>query len=400
MPLSDSFVKNTKHMGSSTGEKYTDGSGMYLLVKASGKYWRFDYRFLGKRKTLALGVYPAVGVAMARKRRDKARELLAEGVDPGEVKQEEKRVASIAAANTFEVVAREWLGLTEGDRKESTHNKIKAWLVHDVFPYLGTKPIGSVRSRDVLDALRHMEARGALESVQRVKQVCGQVFRYAARTDRADRDVTQDLRGAFKKHKAKNYPAVTSPKEAANLLRLIYSYEGHPLTVFALKLLPMIFVRPGELRHAEWAEFNLDAAEWCIPAVKMKMGVQHLVPLSTQAVVLLRDVHKISGHGKYVFPSVRTGARPMSENTINAALRGLGIEQDVHTAHGFRAMARTIMAEVLHQRIDLIEHQLSHAVKDPNGRAYDRTSFLPERRVIMQLWSDYLDQIRTGSVVA
>ena len=399
MPLSDTFVKNTKHLGSSAGEKYADGSGMYLLVKASGKYWRFDYRYFGKRKTLALGVYPAVGVAMARKRRDKARELLAEGVDPSEAKQDEKRAASIAAANTFEAVAREWLDKTVGDRKESTHSKIETWLTRDVFPYIGTKPIGTVRSRDVLDALRHMEARGALESVQRVKQVCGQVFRYAARTDRAERDVTQDLRGAFKKHKAKNYPAITSPREAARLLRLIYSYEGHPYTVYALKLLPMIFVRPGELRHAEWKEFDLDAAEWCIPAVKMKMGVQHLVPLSSQAVELLRQLYLISGHGKYVFPSVRTDTRPMSENTINAALRGLGVEQDVHTAHGFRAMARTIMAEVLHQRIDLIEHQLSHAVKDPNGRAYDRTSFLPERRIIMQLWSDYLEQIRTSLVI-
>ena len=244
-----------------------------------------------------------------------------------------------------------------------------------------------------------MEARGALESVQRVKQVCGQVFRYAVATGSAGRDVTQDLKGALAKPTAGHFAAITEPKQAGDLMRSIFDYSGHPCTVAALKLSPLVFVRPGELRTMEWAEIDLDAAEWRIPASKMKMKLDHLVPLSTQAVELLRGVKPMTGHGRYVFPSLRTGERPMSENTINAALRGMGYSAEVHSAHGFRATARTIMDEVLGERVDLIEHQLAHAVRDVNGRAYNRTAHLPARRAMMQTWADYLDKLRMGADV-
>ena len=399
MALTDTFVKNTKPTESPAGDKYRDGGGMYLLINKGGKYWRMDYRFTEKRRTLALGVYPAVTLAKARQRRDKARELLADGVDPGAAKQEEKAAKVAAAANTFEVVAREWLDKTKTDRMVSTHTKVTTWLEKDVFPHIGKMPISTIGPRDVLAALRHMEGRGALDSVQRVKQICGQVFRYAVASGSAERDVTQDLKGALAKAVPGNFAAITEPKQAGALLRSIFAYAGHPNTVAALKLSPLVFVRPGELRTAEWAELDLDAAEWRIPASKMKMRVDHLVPLSTQAVEILRGVQSLTGHGRFVFPGLRTAERPMSENTINGALRGMGYAEDAHTAHGFRAMARTIMDEVLNERVDLIEHQLAHAVKDANGRAYNRTAHLPARRDMMQRWADYLDKLRIGADV-
>ncbi len=399
MALTDTFVKQVKHSGKAAGDRYADGQNMYLHVKEAGKYWRMDYTFIEKRKTLALGVYPAVSLAKARARRDKARELLADGIDPGTAKREEKQAVAAAAANTFEAVAREWLKKMAADRMASTTTKVTAWLEKDVIPFIGTMPISTIGPRDVLRALKHMEGRGALDSVQRVKQVCGQVFRYAVATGSAERDVTQDLKGALAKPTAGHFAAITEPKQTGDLMRSIFDYQGHPCTVAALKLSPLVFVRPGELRTAEWVEIDLDAAEWRIPGSKMKMKVDHLVPLSTQAVEILRGVQPITGHGRYVFPSLRTGERPMSENTINAALRGMGYANDVHSAHGFRAMARTIMDEVLDQRVDLIEHQLAHAVKDANGRAYNRTAHLPARRVMMQTWADYLDRLRVGAKV-
>jgi integrase len=394
MALTDTFIKQTKDIG-----KTFDGGGLYILVKEAGKYWRMDYRFLGKAKTLALGVYPAVGLAKARQRRDKARELLAEGIDPSEAKKTDKAAKLAASANTFELVAREWLAKTKADRAGSTQSKVTTWLEKDVFPHIGKSPISTIGPRDVLAALRHMEARGALDSVQRVKQICGQVFRYAVASGSAERDVTQDLRGALAKHAPENFAAITDPKQAGELLRSIYAYQGHPCTLAALKLSPLVFVRPGELRTAEWAEIDLDGAEWRIPGSKMKMKVDHIVPLSTQAVDILRSIQPLTGHGKYVFPGLRTGDRPMSENTINGALRGMGYAKDVHTAHGFRAMARTIMDEVLNQRVDLIEHQLAHQVRDVLGTAYNRTKHLPERRAMMQVWADYLDKLRIGADV-
>ena len=372
---------------------------MYLLVNAGGKYWRLDYRFADKRRTLALGTYPEVSLAKARKRRETAREQLAEGIDPSLAKQEERRAKAGGAANTFEVVARDWLEKSAADRMASTQGKVTTWLEKDVFPWIGAMPISNVGPRDVLAALRKMEARGALDSVQRVKQICGQVFRYAVASGSAERDVTQDLKGAFAKAAPGHFAAITEPKQAGQLMRQIFAYTGHPCTIAALKLSALVFVRPGELRAAEWGEIDLDAAEWRIPGSKMKMKLDHMVPLSTQAVDILRSVQPFTGHGRYVFPSLRTGERPMSENTINGALRGMGYSNDVHTAHGFRAMARTIMDEVLGERVDLIEHQLAHAVKDPNGRAYNRTAHLPARREMMQRWANYLDAIAAGATV-
>jgi len=398
--LNDTFIKNsTKHTGKPAGDKHADGSGMYLLVNAGGKYWRMDYRFADKRKTLALGVHPEVSLAKARAKRDTARKLLADGTDPSTAKQADKQAKADAAEHTFERVAGDWLAKTAAERMRTTQDKITSWLEKDVLPFIGTRPMSSVGPRDVLAALRKIEARGALESVHRVKQVCGQVFRYAVATGSAERDVTQDLKGALAKATAGHFAAITEPKQAGASMRSIVDYTGHPITVAALKLSPLVFVRPGELRTMEWAEVDLDTCEWRIPGNKTKMKVDHLVPLAAQAVALLRILHPATGHGRYVFPSLRTGERPMSENTINAALRGMGYSADIHSAHGFRAMARTIMDEVLGERVDLIEHQLAHAVKDPNGRAYNRTAHLPARREMMQRWSDYLDKLRLGAHV-
>ena len=401
MALNDTFIKSsTKHSGKPAGDKHADGGGMYLLVNAGGKYWRMDYRIADKRKTLALGVYPAVSLLKARQRRDKARELLADGIDPNAAKQDEKQAKATAAANTFESVARDWLVKTAPARAAITQEKVTTWLERDAFPFIGKMPISTIGPRDVLDkVVRKIEARGAIDTAHRVKQLCGQVFRYAVVTGLAQRDVTADLSEALVTKTVSHYAAITEPRQTGELMRSIFNYSGHPYVIAALKLSPLLFVRPGELRQAEWAEIDLDAAEWRIPGNKMKMKVDHIVPLCTQAVELLRGVQPITGHGRYVFPSLRTGERPMSENTINAALRGMGYSKEVHSAHGFRAMARTIMDEVLNQRVDLIEHQLAHAVKDANGRAYNRTAHLPARRTMMQTWADYLDKLRIGADV-
>ena len=399
MALTDTFVKNTKPKGSAAGEKYGDGLGLYLHVKEAGKYWRMSYRFTGKQKTLALGVYPAVSLLKARQRRDKARELLADGIDPSSAKQAEKQAQTAAAANTFQAVAEQWLIATSANRAPVTQDKVSNWLQKDIYPHIGAMPISAIGPRDVLAAGRKMEARQVFDSAKRIVQICGQVFRYAVAEGTAERDVTADLRGALQHAEKRNYAAITDPKQVGDLMRSIYSYSGHLHTVAALKLSPLVFVRPGELRKAEWAELDLEGMEWRIPGSKMKMKVDHIVPLSKQAVEILRDLRPITGHGQYVFPSLRTGERPMSENTVNAALRGMGYSNEVHTAHGFRAMARTIMDEVLNERVDLIEHQLAHAVKDANGRAYNRTAHLPARQEMMQRWADYLDKLRIGADV-
>lgn len=398
MALTDTFVKQAKPSKPS-GDKHADVGGMYLFVKDGGKYWRMDYRFLGKRKTLALGTYPEVSLAKARKRRDEARVLLADGIDPGQAKRESRDAKIAAASHTFEAVARSWLEKQAKSRSASTQEKVGAWLEHDVFPSLGKMPVSAIRPRDVLNMVQKVEARGAVDSAHRIKQMCGQVFRYAIALDLIERDVTADLRGALTPVPKSNFAAITEPSRVGPLMRAIYGYNGHPAAVAALKLAPLVFVRPGELRAAEWREFDLEAAEWRIPAEKMKMKIEHVVPLSTQAIGILRELQPVTGHGRYVFPSLRTHEACMSENTINAALRGLGYPKEIMTGHGFRAMARTIMDEVLGERVDLIEHQLAHTVKDVNGRAYNRTAHLPARREMMQRWADYLDDLRIGAKI-
>lgn len=396
MALTDTFIRHVKHSGAPAGDKHTDGHGLFLLVKAAGKYWRMNYRFADKQKTLALGVYPEVSLLKARKRREEAKELLADNIDPAQAKRHEKLAKITSAEFTFEKVSNQWLAKTKANRAASTQTKITSWLENHVYPLIGKMPISALGPRDVLATVQKIEARGAVESAHRVKQLCGQIFRYAVAIGAAERDVTVDLKGALSVAKRKNFAAITDPKEVAILLKAINSYSGHPFAVAALKLSPLFFVRPGELRSAEWKEFDLEKAEWCIPGSKMKMGLDHIVPLSSQALEILTPLHKLTGHRKYVFPSIRTDERCMSENTINAALRGLGFDKDKMTGHGFRAMARTIMDEVLGERVDLIEHQLAHAVIDPNGRAYNRTAHLPARREMMQRWADYLDVLQTS----
>ncbi|KQP20551.1 integrase arm-type DNA-binding domain-containing protein [Pseudorhodoferax sp. Leaf267] len=394
MGLVDTFVRQVKHRGAPAGEKYADGGGLYLHVKAAGKYWRMDYAFLGKRKTLAIGVYPAVSLLKARQRRDKAKEQLADGIDPSAAKKQERKAAVDAATSTFEVIARAWHKTNKAERGKVTQAKVLTWLEKDVFPTLGAMPIKAISPQDVLQVARRMEARGVQESAHRISRICGHVFRYAVGEGLADRDVTADLSGNLAPVRKGHFAAITKPELVGPLLRAIEVYGGHIFAASALRLAPMLFVRPGELRAAEWTEMDLDAGIWEIPAERMKMKQAHVVPLATQAVAILRRLHPVTGEGRFVFPSIRTGERPMSENTINAALRSLGYDSTVMTGHGFRAMARTIMDEVLGERVDLIEHQLAHTVKDANGRAYNRTAHLAARREMMQRWADYLEKLR------
>lgn len=397
MALTDTFVRNAKS-DKPAGQKHADGNGMYLLVTPTGKYWRLDYRHLGKRKTLALGVYPTITLANARARCADARRLIADGLDPVNARYEKKQEEIFAASQTFELVARMWLQKTAANRAATTQVKVTGWLEHDVFPYLGAAPVSTLKPRDVLVCVQRMEARGVNESAHRVKQICGQVMRFAVATGLAERDVTADLKGALTVPVKGNYAAITDPKPAAELMRAIYGYHGHPCAAAALKLSAMLFVRPGELRTAEWCEMDLVDALWRIPGRKMKMRHDHLVPLATQAIKILDELRAMTGEGKYVFPSIRSDERCMSENTVSAALRSMGYPKDVMTAHGFRAMARTMLDEILEERVDLIEHQLAHAVIDPNGRAYNRTAHLPARRAMMQRWADYLDKIRSKKI--
>jgi integrase len=393
-PLTDTKVRAAK----AREKTYTmaDGGGMYLEVAPTGlKVWRLAYRQKnGKSNRLTFGTYPEVSLVDARAQRAAARKLLAEEVDPAGAKRAAKSNELASSAHTFETVAREWLKKTAAERAESTQQKNTRWLEKNIFPEIGAMPVALIKPRDVLAALQKIEARGAIESAHKIKQLCGQVFRHAVAADLAERDVTADLRNALSAVPEAHFSAITEPKQIAALLRSIDAYAGHPYAVTALKLSPMLFQRPGELRSMEWTELDLDGGEWRIPGAKMKMRNDHLVPLATQVVKLLLALQPVSGHGKYVFPSVRTDVRCMSENTINAALRSMGYAKEVMTGHGFRAMARTVLDEVLGERVDLIEHQLAHQVKDVNGRAYNRTAHLPARRAMMQRWADYLDTLR------
>jgi len=397
MPLTDAKAKNAK--GREKQYKLQDAGGLYLLVMpAGGKYWRFNYRFNGKRKTLALGTYPEISLLIARGKLLEARQAIAQGIDPAGQKRAQKQ-AQTATENSFEVVAREWHGKHLPTWAPAHAETIIARLERDVFPWLGQQPINEITAPNVLKVLRRVESRGAIETAHRIKTVCGQVFRYAVATGRADRDPAADLKGALPPAKEKHRAAITEPNKFADLLRAIGGYQGSFIVKCALQLQAYTFVRPGELRHAEWQEIDFDAAQWNIPGEKMKMKEPHIVPLSVQAVNILKELEPLTGRGRYVFPNGRTVARPLSENGVLAALRALGYTKDQMTGHGFRAAARTMLDEVLQQRVDLIEHQLAHAVKDPNGRAYNRTAHLPARREMMQLWADYLDGLKAGAKV-
>ncbi|HHA2834352.1 MULTISPECIES: tyrosine-type recombinase/integrase [Stenotrophomonas] len=399
-PLTDTAIRKAKPGPKPT--KLRDGGGLYVQLNPDGsRWWRWDYRrpVIGKRNTLSLGTYPEVSLADARGRQAEARRLLASGIDPGEHRKAAKVAGVEKAANSFEVVTREWLGKQKW--VESYRCKVVAWMDNDVFPWIGGRPVAELAAPDFLRVARRIEERGAIESAHRIMQNCGQVMRYAVATGRADRNPVADLRGALAPPMERHHAAITDPRELGGLLRAIDGYAGDASTRAALRLAPLVFVRPGELRHAEWSEIDFDAGEWNIPAHKMKMREPHLVPLSSQAVAILRDLQPLTGHRQYVFPGGRSPKRPLSDNALTAALRRMGFDKETMTAHGFRATARTLLDEVLGWRPDLIEHQLAHAVRDPNGRAYNRTSHLAERRKMMQAWADYLDALEadTGSTV-
>ena len=394
MSLSDTKIKATKSLDKDY--KLTDEKGLYLLVKKSGgKYWRYKYRINDKEKLMALGTYPETSLAKARTKHNEAKSLLAQGIDPMLNKHATKAAKRGAASNSFEVIAREWL-TKRGKKSESADKRLNALLEKDLFPYFGKRPIHEITAPELLQTLRRIEGRGAVETAHRANQYAGQIFRYAVATGRAERDPSADLRGALKVPTETHFAAITTPKEAGALLSAIYSYQGTPIVQAALKLAPLLFCRPGELRQLEWAEVNWKEQRIELPAAKMKIRLSHVIPLCTQASKILQDLHLLTGCGRYVFPSARGASRPLSENGARTALRSMGYSNEQMTVHGFRAMARTLLDEVLNFPVDWIEHQLAHQVRDVNGRAYNRTAHLPQRFRMMQTWADYLDGLRFG----
>lgn len=396
MPLTDTAIRTAK-----AGEKpykLADEKGLFLLVNPNGaKWWRLKFRVDGKEKLLSLGTYPETGLKKARADRDGARSMLAEGIDPSEHRKAAKAAREALAANSFEIICREWLLNKRSNIVEAQYTKALARLEKDVFPWMGSKPITDITAPEILAVLRRIDARGARYTAHKAKSEISQCFRYAIATGRAERDPCPDLRGAIPAPKTQNLPAITEPKAAGELLRAIDGFKGTFVVRCALLLAPLLFVRPGELRKAAWDGFDLEKGEWRYLVSKTK--TEHLVPLATQAVAILRELHALTGHGRYVFPG-RDPQLPMSDAAINAALRRMGYDTKTEiTGHGFRAMARTILHEELHQKPEVIEHQLAHAVSDALGTAYNRTKFLKERRAMMQLWADYLDKLKAGADV-
>ena len=374
--------------------KLSDEHSLYLEVRPNGsRLWMWKYRIEGKEKRISFGPFPEVSLKEARRKCEDARRLHRERVDPSALRKAQRK-ATATVGDTFETVAREWYERWKVTKAANHHLRVLRALERDVFPKIGRLPIASLEPVGVLPVLRAIEERGAQETAHRVKQVIGMIFRYGVATGKCPRDPTADLRGALGAVQPRHHPAITDPVEFGELLRAVDAYAGLPITACALRLLPLLFVRPGELRHAEWAELDFDAATWVIPASKMKLRRDHVVPLATQAVALFKQAHELTGKGRYVFPSLRSRERAMSENTLNAALRRLGYSTDEMTCHGFRASFRTIGAEVLDFRVELMEHQLAHAVRDPLGRAYNRAQFLPERRAMMQRWADWCDEAK------
>lgn len=396
MSLTDTAIRQAKPAAKPV--RMFDTGGLYLEIAPSGgKWWRLKYRHADKEKRLSLGVYPAVGLKDARDRRDAARKLLAAGVDPSENRKAAKSASSERAANSLEVVAREWFAKFSLKWAANHADRTLRRLERDIFPWIGSRPIAEVTAPELLAVIRRIEGRGALETAHRALANCGQVFRYAIATGRAERDLSADLRGALPPVQQEHFAAITDPAQVGGLLRAIDGYQGTLTVKCALRLAPLVFVRPGELRKAKWSDIDLDAAQWRYIVTKTK--TDHIVPLSTQAAEILRELHELTGSSEYCFPSPRSWKRPMSDNAILSALRRSGIGKEEMSGHGFRAMARTILDEVLGVRPDYIEHQLAHAVRDPNGRAYNRTAHLPERRAMMQQWADYLDKLKAGAEV-
>ncbi len=397
MALKDTKIRTAKMTGKRF--KLYDERGLYLEVTPTGsKRWRFKYRYDNKEKLLSLGLYPDVSLKKARLRRDEAREQLADGVNPSELRKTEKIKKASVNKNTFEFIALEWHGKKKEKWSDKHAKRVLIRLKQDIFPWLGNHPIADIKATELLEALRKVEDRGAVETAHRIKQSCGQVFRYAISTNRAERDVTADLKEGLTAYRSKHFASITDPKEIGALMRAIDSYSGSYIVRHALQLAPLVFVRPGELRHAEWTEFDLDEQQWVIPASKMKMKRKHIISLSTQAVAILREIHQLTSNSRYVFHSERTNTRPMSENTINAALRRLGYSKDQLTGHGFRSMASTRLNEQGFN-VDWIELQLAHTEGNSVRAAYNYAQYLPERKQMMQWYSDYLYRLRDGAEI-
>lgn len=373
--------------------KLFDERGLFLFVTPTGgRLWRFRYRIGPLEKLISLGAYPDVTLKRAREKRDEARKLVADEIDPS-VERQARRAAQL---NTFEAVAAEWLELQRKSLAPETMSILETRLTSALYPYLGSRPIAAITAQEVLAVLRRIEARGRNETAHRVRALAGRVFRYAVATGRAQHDVAADLKEALAPVKSRNFASVTEPVRVGELMRAIDGYSGHPVTALALKLAPLVFVRPGELRTAEWSEFDLQSAEWRIPGARMKMGDPHFVPLSRQALAIVRELEPFARGGRYVFPSLRTRERPMSENTINAALRRLGYTTEEQTGHGFRSMASTLLNEQGFPP-DVIELQLAHTERNKVRAAYNKAQRLAERRKMMQAWADYLDGLRTAT---
>ncbi len=421
MPLTVIQIKALKAIDKP--KKSSDGGGLYLFVQpdkitrnenddkdtitAGGKYWRLAYRFDGKQKTLALGVYPAVSLADAREKREDALKLLRSGSDPSGVspsaaKKEKISVVVALTASSFETIAREWFEKFSPNWKENHSSKIIARLEKDIFPWIGTRTLSEINPSELLAVVRRIESRGALETAHRALACCGQIFRYAVATGRAERDPTGDLRGALPPYKKDNhFAAITDTALVGELMRDIDGYSGSFVVKCAFKLSPLLFVRPGELRRMEWSEVDIEKAEWIIPAEKMKMGVTHIVPLARQALEVLREIHPLTGNGKYVFQGERDHDRPMSDNAVRSALRRMGWANDEMTPHGFRAMASTILDNMGYKQ-EWLERQLAHEEPNKIKAAYKRDSwkmYLPDRVKMMQSWADYLDALKSGAVV-
>jgi integrase len=415
---SDATIKAIKQ--GDPRKRLSDGDGLLLLlfVKGGSHGWRFDYRIEGKRKMLSLGTYPDTSLAAARRKAEAARELVAEGFDPSKKRQAEKaayvqaravevrREQGLPPLDSFEATAREWFAVKRGGWAPSYADKIIARLEADVFPWIGQAPVAGITPPQLLEVLRRIESRGVVETAHRALENCSQVFRYAVATGKHSTNPARDLKDALKRPDPRNFSAITDPKRFGELLRAGDAYAATPVVRAALKLAPMLLLRPGELRFGEWVEIDLDAALWTVPAVRMKrelreklQGAPHLVPLPKQAVAVLRGLEPLTGGGRFIFRGERRHDRPMSENTINAALRAMGFPADEVTGHGFRATARTMLHERLGFDPNVIEAQLAHSVRDSLGRAYNRTEFVEQRRAMLQKWADYLDKLRLGAEV-
>jgi integrase len=375
-----------------------DEKGLYLEVTPKGqKYWRMKYRFAGKEKRLSLGVYPEVSLKVARAGRDNARQQLSEGIDPSASKQAKKLATKTAALNSFEAIALEWHELKSAGWAQTNADKIKGRMEKYLFPVIGSRPIESIEAPELLALIRKIEEKQLIETAHRIRSYASQVFKYAIATGRASRDPAGDLLGTLKAKQTKHYAAITDPQGVGRLMLAISEFEGTPVVKAALQCSALWLCRPGELRQTEWDEVDFDNRLIIIPAERMKMRNDHLIPLSDQSLEILRELEPLTRRSCYVFPSARGASRPLSENAVRVALRGMGYDNDTMTAHGFRAMGRTLLDEQLGYRMEWIEQQLAHEVRDANGRAYNRTQYLEQRREMMQRWADYLDQLRTAA---